>query len=300
MAKRKQSRRITQPAKWFRESVARGRATDTESLEASRRKQELKYLRDAVMDLRKFFKGYEAKDGYSLKPAALARISGAKLRRLKDDAKQLHREMSQPFVVARPRSGESKKAFATHTREKMDKRRKAYIVHVTDPKHTKVKAEKRKSVKGRKRPARVKETLEIADVKRVNRYYYFSDYGPAPLSMDEVYKLVDKMMPDLPKGFYAFMSRSYGNISMSMDRNRLLREIQSTWMVYDKFKDMPGEKDSRGLAEDLIGLRLVATTVAGADLEYNNRITRRSMLRGYRKQVAESQAARKRKRLRGR
>lgn len=300
MAKRKKAPRVTQPAKWFRDSVARGRATDTESIEAGRRKQLLKSLRDSLVDVRRFFKGYEAKDGYSLKHGSLSRLTGAKLHRLKEDAKQLHREMSQPHLIVRPRTVESKRALATHTRVKPDKRRKAYVVHVTDPKHTTVSVEKRKPKKGRKRPARVKEVLQVEDVKRVNRYYYFADYGPVPQSMEEIYKLVDVMMPDLPKGHYAFMSRNYGNISMSMDRNRLLREIQSTWMVYDKFKGAPGEKDSRGLAEDLIGLRLVATTVAGADLEYNNRITRRSLMRGYRKQVAESKAARKRKRHRGR
>ena len=120
MAKRKKSRRpIGRPAAWFRASLAKERAAVERSYQfepgsfphtsamrsaakqRASRAAEKEYLRASIKTLRRFVKGFEPADGYSTKDTALARITGAKLARIRKLAPQFNRELSRPHVVKR-------------------------------------------------------------------------------------------------------------------------------------------------------------------------------------------------------
>ena len=268
--------RTAQPAKWFRDSVARGRANGTEEAEAAFRDREIEYLKAAIRDMRKLAKGYEAKDGYTLHRQDLTRLSGRKLAYLKGNVQMFRREMSQPHKIVRPRTAAQRKALDTHTGAKRVKGRKVYVVHVEKPETTDIKIETPKG-----KPPRVVEKRKFGAVTRTAKFFYFTDYtrnGERPATMAQIEKLLPKMLADMPAGNYVFVSSNYGNISTWMDRDVLLRAIRRDWMAYDKRPRSSEERDSRGLAETLVGFRFVGTD-AQADKELDDRQKRQAFAR---------------------
>ena len=84
------------------------------------------------------------------------------------------------------------------------------------------------------------------------------------------------MLPFLPKGHYVFVSRKHGNIVSHSTKNKLLEYFANTFYTY---KDVePSGKDSRGIFQDLIGVRLTGFKHEDADQEYRERTTRRSVM----------------------
>ena len=261
-----------QPAKWFRDSVARGRANDgaREAYEAAYRDAELAYLRQAVIDMRRLATGYEARDGFSLKRSELARLGALQLAKLKGNVQMFRREMSQPHIKVRARTKAQREALDQHTGAKNVVGRKFYIVHVEKPETTKIKIE----VPKRGFP-RVVEQRKFGAVTRTAKYFYFDDYGPKPVTFSDVAKIVPKMLEDMPEGHYVFVSSNYGAISTWMEKSVILRAIRSDWMGYDKFKRGREDRDSRGLAETLVGFKFVGTSEREADRESDEREKRR-------------------------
>lgn len=294
--KRKPLRRVTpRAAKWYRESVAKGRRLGRETDEAAWRRKQLKKLRDDVSLLRQHYKGFEARDGYSMQPGKLARLTPGRLNKLKLLARETHRELSQPYVVKRARSKKSKAALYKHTRAVKVKGRKTFLVHVPKPETTQVE------VVGTKRK-RVREVRKVKGGRVEEQFFYFADYAKrAPKTMAQILRITERMLKDMPRGQYVMLSSTYGHIGTGMDRRLLLQAIETDWLGYDAAPDpRAGRKESRGLAATLIGYKLVATTADGSRREYEERLTRRMRVDRYVKQVRESAATRRRKRLRGR
>lgn len=280
------------PANWYREArITERYAEDAGEIAADRPR--LKYtqlLKDDIKLLRKYARGFEAKDGYDLHRVVF--IPDTKIQKLRYYAKILRREQSQGEEVTkvyRPRSARSVRAMETYTRQTDIPKRKAYRVPVQDVKTHTVKVITRKHVIKDKRGRKIK--VKKAAVRVTHRFkggrseqdsFFFADYtNTLPVTFDEMEALIKAMLPHLPKGAYVFISNVYGNISVLMDRDEILNEIAAKWMAYDRMPDGETYKDSRGLAETIIGLRRTGSTLEGAMREYHKRLTRRSVMRDY-------------------
>ena len=277
----------SKPAKWFADSIKRAKEFGTAVSEATARRKEIAYIADSIRLLRRFFKGYESADGFSLKPGDIQRIPASEIKKIRLKAAQLRREMSSSHVIADPKNEKQMAALYTHTGAKKDKKRKAFVVHVADPDRTVITIEPGEDG----RPAQVvEETLLSKRAKVRHQFFYFKDYARRqPRTIDEVLTLLDHMLPDMPDGYYVFVSRDYGNIAAPMPRNLLKREIADMWLAYDK---IPGrsDKDNRGLAQSLIGFSYVSKEIDGADEEYNQRLSR---ARQYQKERERAKHARR-------
>lgn len=230
----------------------------------------IKTRRADILELRRYFSGFDAKAGYSLRPNKLAKLSAARLKKLKVRARELHREKSQPYKVVRPRSVKSRRALYAHTRAEKVRGRKAFLVHVPKPDTTRIE------IVGKKKK-RVREVRRVKGARVVEQYFYFADYSKRePKTMAAIERVTRTMLKDMPRGRYVFMSGVYGDIGTSMDRDDLLDELQQRWMIYDAPPDpFAGIRESRGLAATLVGFRFVSTTEEGAARKYAQRLSRR-------------------------
>lgn len=287
-----------QPAKWFRDSVHRGWANDTQAVEYARRQSEVDYLRESIKMLRKFYRGFTASDGYSLRTREIVRLDAGKHAQISSLAAQLRKEMASDYQIVRPRSKRSKDALYKHTGASRYKAkdRKAFVAHVPN-KHTQVKIEAPKGRGG----AQVKEvtTRTGAETKRI--YYYFADFieddDDYPRTMEDIIDLTREMLPKMRQGYYVFNSADYGFIAAPMYKDFLLSELSSRWLDYDRFSPDVSLKDSRGLAESLVGYTLVSTKLEGAKHEYRERQTRRVQYRKFKAQQRQEKQRRVRNRI---
>lgn len=229
------------------------------------RKQSQKLRADLKL-VRAHFRGFEARNGYRLTGR---KIPAAKLRKLQVRARELRREMSQPYKVVRPRTKAATAALYRHTRAQRVKGRKSFLVHVAKPENTTIE------IVGRK-VKRVREVRRVVGARVEQQHFYFADYGPAPKTMRAIERLARKMLPDMPRGRYVFSSGVYGDIGTSFDRDDLLYELRERWSIYDAAPSPEtAMRESRGLAATLVGFRFVATTAEGARRQYAQRLSRR-------------------------
>lgn len=272
---------MKKPAGWYKKASPTKRAADVD------------YLKDSVRLIRKFYKGFDAKHGYSLRQSNIASFSNKKIERIRKLARQLRVETSSTYVVLRPRTKAQFAAVEKHTGAPRERGRKAYVVHVPNKK-TSAKIKTRKGVTS------VVEVTKRTGAEARREYFYFKDYRPKtrPQTMKGIIARAKKMLKDMPPGFYTMVSRDYGNIGAAMHRDKLLEELDRTWLDYDRFK--PDQKDSRGLASSIVGFCRVSTTIEGADVEYVNRMTRRMQYERARRRAYESKQRRIRRLLTGR
>ena len=257
--------------------------------EAAFRAHEIRYLTDAIRQLRTFYRGFEARDGYALKPVTVARLSNALRDRITKMAKHLRRELASAHVIVRPRTTKSARALDKHTGSKPDGRRKLYVVHVEKPEVTRIRIQRGKK---KSSPAHVQEVRKIKGGRFEARYFYFADYAKQmPVTMDGIYKIAERMLIDMPPGHYVMVSSEHGFIGTPMHKNLLLTQIVEEWSQYEKYG-----QTGQGLARSLIGFRMVATTEDGARREYRERTT----LRGHMQLLRDRAKARLRDKLRRR
>jgi hypothetical protein len=105
-------------------------------------------------------------------------------------------------------------------------------------------------------------------------WFLFADYtDDLPfITFEDMRPVIEDMLKHMPKGWYLFTSSQHGNISAPMRKEAILDELERKWMAYDAVQ--AGEKDNRGLAQTITGLRLISTTTDGAIREYNERYTK--------------------------
>lgn len=295
------------PAKWYRYYIEKERVFDEEGdpLEASqfdrKRLLEMDYLRESIKLLRRFVDGFEAKDGYDLNQ--LVHIPDSRLKKVREYAPLIREEIAQAHIVVRPRSKASREAIERHTGQVGIPRRKAYAVFTDQPENTRVKIvpakRKVKDKRGRTR-AVVQTNVEISHKvqggKVTDRFFYFEE---PPTSFDDIILQTRKMLRFMPKGYYVLVTSTHGNIAAPIHKNRLLQQLHDRFLVYDKVPSRKGVKDDRGLAEVVIGYKLIAFTEDGAVREYNERLSRREIAEAERRRIRAQQRRKALRRLRG-
>lgn len=287
----------TRPAAWFRDSVKREQALAWKDdhvgarLEYQRRESDREYLKDSIKLLRKFAKGFESGDGYGLRDVAF--LTGPRLAKVKKYAAQIREEQAQDHVEVLGRTPARTDALARYTGQKGIKGRKRFIVHTPHPATTTVKLIPQKG--GRPPVVEVQEKVKGGTL--AGRFFLLSDYAKSPpATFKQISRIAGRMVKVMPKGYYVIVTSNHGNIGVPISRDRLLHVLEANYHAYDvlgKFK-----KDDRGLAEVVVGFKLVSFTVEGANREYSTRLTRRQALRKERARVRASKQRRIRKRLR--
>ncbi|MGH9626019.1 MAG: hypothetical protein ACRD4G_17005, partial [Bryobacteraceae bacterium] len=272
---------------------------------------EQQYLKESVRLLRRFAKGYTAADGFDLHKLDL--IPQAKINRVKHYAAILREETSQQtvdakgrvtqhFKVVRPRSAHGHRALEAFTGQTIIPNRRGYVVPLSEPQKQSVglvtKTVTLKDKLGR--PYKAKQTQVEVTTQRgrmtvYNRYFRFPE---TPITFDDVILMTRKMLRFMPRGWYVIETSTHGAISAPIRKDDLLGELANRFLVYDVLPG-GGGKDSRGLAETVVGYRLIGMTADDAHREFDARLTRRDLARLFREQQRAARRRRLRKRLAG-
>lgn len=293
------------PADWYRayieqenlertragEALAEGnergavRFADEANETDKQRKRDEGYFRESIKLLRKYVKGFTAADGYDLNK--LIFIPQDRLARIRKYAPIIRRQTGQEtdkergYKLFRPRSRRSDTAIRTFTGQTDIPRRTAFIVFTDKPDKTQIKTVTRKHVvidkRGRKHKVAktsVRITEDFKGGRTESDYFLFADYGePNFVLFEDMKATIKTMLPHMPKGWYVFTSSEYGRIAAPMRKEQILSELEQQWMQYDVI-DPRGRRDNRGLAQTITGFKLIASTLDGAQREYNARLSR--------------------------
>lgn len=248
----KSAKRLARPAAWV------------SSLKPIERAKKFDYLNRTVKDLRKFFAGFDARDGYDLRHPE--RLSAQRVKAITQYGGHLHSMMATPHVrVSKPRSKKKQAALESFTGQRYSgtKKPRAYVISVDNEAaqlDTKVSVTK---------SGQVRIERQVGKAHLVDQYYLFADNGFPPSSFrsfDDVLKasrhLVKKV---LPPGFYTLWSAKHGSIWIPMDRDDILRNLNKN----------TGESNEReGFPNDLLGFKFQGDE-STAETEYIERSQRR-------------------------
>ncbi|MGH8141025.1 MAG: hypothetical protein ACREU2_00690, partial [Steroidobacteraceae bacterium] len=240
-------------------------------------------------------------------------IPQAKINRVKHYAAILREETSQQtvdakgrvtqhFKVVRPRSAHGRRALEAFTGQTIIPNRTGYVVPLSEPKKQSIElVTKTVTLKDKLgRPYKAKQTQVEVTTQRgrmtvYNRYFRFPE---TPITFDDVILMTRKMLRFMPRGWYVIETSTHGAISAPIRKDDLLGELANRFLVYDVLSG-GGGKDSRGLAETVVGYRLIGMTADDAHREYDARLTRRDLARRFREQQRAARRRRLTRRLAG-
>lgn len=299
-------------AEWRRRYIREIRALedDGDSLGAALAERKLRleeeYLKDSIRLLRKYVGGFKASEGYDLNK--LAYIPAYRLSRVKKYAPIIRQETSAEtdegpaYTVVRPRTARGRHALEQFTGQRSVPNRRAWIVPLTDPQRERVhlvsKTVRTKDSRGRSRrvtESAIEVTRKVGNQILYERYFRFPE---PPLTFDDVIRMTRKLLRFMPRGWYVIETSNYGAISVAMRKEDILNQLQERFLVYDKIPQ-GDQKDNRGLAETVIGYKLVGMHSEDVDREYDERLTRRMAARRFRQQQREARRRRALRPLRG-
>ena len=230
---------------------------------------EINYIKNSIKLARKYVKGFEASKGWNLRN--INRIPLSEINKVKAIRREYIEIENEPHAVIRPKTKEAKQALAAYTGQSPNQKAFAVIKHPS----AKVKLQTKK-VKGKKSTS-VRLERPVKDGVLVEETYLFKDFINQPIyTYEQAEQALEHMLPFLPDGHYVFVSRKHGNIVNHATKNKLLEFFANTFYTY---KDVePSGKDSRGIFQDLVGVRLTGFRQNDADREYRERTSRRSIM----------------------
>lgn len=221
---------------------------------ARKRAERLATLNKTAKEVRSFFKGFSAKDGYSLNDIRRWRLQD--VRELEKYGEYLRHLKSQPHVRFVPITKKQKISVQTLTGQN-DPSQRAYVIHKTHPDEL----------------VMIDEYGMVAIERKVSdkvgwiraEFYYFRTFlNFQPLTWDEVYAATGELLPWLPEGEYFIYSSLHGEIDVPQPKRSLARIIQRYMQEYS-------QKD---FASTIVGFRRIADEV-NSDAEYEKIYTRR-------------------------
>jgi hypothetical protein len=305
VAKKKKPAYLGAQASWRRDLIREIRAASIEGddlaagIAERKLRSEEAYLKESIKLLRRFVAGFEAADGYDLND--LAYIPEYRLKRVRQYAPIIRKEISgeterqKYYKVVRPRTRKGREALEKFTGQRDIPRRKGFVVHIEDSNAQVSLVSKTVKVHGRKIK---QENVEVVQHRgRMVIYQRFFRFPEPPATFADVIDMTRKMLRFMPRGWYVIETSNYGAIHAPIRKEFLLKELQDRFLVYDVLPETG--KDSRGLAETVVGYRLVGMHSEDADREYTERITRRMAAERFRRQQRAVQRRRSLRRIRG-
>jgi len=221
--------------------------------------KEIAYVRDTVKLLRKYSDSFSPEEGFNLRD--VKSFSASRLKEIRAKGAHIRQLLSRPHKVVRPRSSTSEKALQNFTRQKI-KGQKAWIVHTDQPDKKRVKV-----VKG---AVEVQKPVKGGVIRE--RFYLLPKSGR---NADQVLKMLEKMLPDLPDGHYIAINKRYGAIGGSIERKLLLREMEDQLYAYQKREEAAEEFDRKrrdSYARAIIGFQWLGPNLAAAQ-KWRRRVT---------------------------
>lgn len=225
------------PARWFLDTgkdqandlVRRGRlekgSYEYNHYLARKRAATKIYLHDAVKELRQYFTGFDAKDGYRLDD--ISSMSAQKMKQVRMYASHLHSIKAHGTVRVVPKSKKQKAALEKYTSQIYTgkKQARAYAVAVDHPDRSEVDI-----VNGK-----VRVTEKFKGGKTVQQLYDFADYDVNTTSTWSAFiNSLKKMLKDLPEGSYTLMSAVHGPIFLPMPKRDIILNLNYRFKSYDK------------------------------------------------------------------
>lgn len=249
-----------------RELLRKGSLTDGSlgSYLADKRARQHVYLRETVKDLRRYFTGFGASDGYLLRD--LKSWSYQRAEQVRRYGSHLHHLQSQKHVRAVPKSKSENNALAEFTGQHYmgSKRPRAYVVPVDHPDRTDIKYNKKQN--------KIEIVENFKGGRTVQQFYLFRDYGFDFYTWSQLISVIRKMITDkyktittkvtrrgitkthkekvlvslaiMPPGFYTLWSAQYGTIFEPMERDEIIMNLEYRFKQYDE-----------NFAQDLLGFR---------------------------------------------
>lgn len=301
------------PARWYqqltqerREAESRDDYEEADAIEI-KRESEIQYLKDSIKLLRRFVKGFTAADGFDLNNVPL--IPQQQIDRIKKYAPILRTETShvrstatgeavEYYKVVRPRTRRGHEALEQFTGQTAIPNRTGYVVPVDRPGAAVRLVSKEVVTKdslGRKRRVR-KDQIEVTEIVGDQKFYnrYFRFEAP-PVTFVDVIGETRRLLKFMPKGWYVMETSNHGAIHAPMRKGDILQELHDRFLGYDR--EIFRGKDNRGLAETVLGYRLIGYHQADAERYYNERTTRAREFRKFRQQRRAAQRRRILRRL---
>lgn len=252
-------------------------------------RSEVEYIKDSIRVARRYFPGFDAENGWDLR-----KINKIPLREI-EKVKAIRRDYTQmanePHQIVRPKTKAAKAALVDYTGQ--SPKQKAYIV--MKGKDAKVKLVKKTTKQKKGKPVTstsVEVTRKVDGGTIKERTFLFKDFIKKPVfTYEQAEAALKKMVKHLPKGHYVIVSRLHGNIVNHATKDKLIDHFESNFYRYKSLE--PNGKDSRGIFQDLVGVRLTGFTQDDANREYVERTSRRAQMR----RNNEALRSRKRRRL---
>lgn len=252
----KSAKRLARPAAWV---------SDLSPLD---RAKKFDYLSRTVRDLRKFFTGFDARDGYDLRHPE--RLSAQRVKAITQYGGHLHSMTATPHVrVAKPRSKKKQAALESFTGQRYSgmKKSRAYVVPVDNEAaqlNTKVSVTD---------AGQVRVERHVGKAHLIDEFYLFSDYGfdsAEFISLDDVIKASRYMVKKvLPSGTYVLWSKVHGAIWLPLDRDEILLNLNGLVNKYLK-----ANEHHAGFANTLLGWKYQGD-YSTAEVTYTEREQRR-------------------------
>jgi hypothetical protein len=218
---------IPRAAQWWRAPLT---AHDLKGIEADERavliaqerllKEER--VKRQIRELREFSKDFTPENGYSLRDVDVRRLTGPKLRKLRDAHEQLVRAKSRPFIEVKPRGKRQLKKTLQRAGKILPGQRK-YLIH-----HPDAKIAQARFVDGELELYAPVKGGEIRD-----RLYLFDR---KPRSWKDVQRMTAALQKrGMQSGNYKLVNSLYGAIGQVTALEKLQEELDEFFSTYNKW-----------------------------------------------------------------
>lgn len=239
----------------------RGETTDRNNYLHAQRARKLFKLREQLLNVRQYYRGFESRDGYNLND-----IKSWPARRVSEIEKygtHLAQIQSQPHDRLVPRNAKQKRALEVFTGE-TTKRQRAWAVHKpSDLDFVRINKNGNISIE-----------RNIASGKLKSDFYlFYALLGYQPQTWDDVYAATAELLPYMPADLhesgdelakYYIYSSQHGEIDAPQFKRMLLRVIM-------RYRQEYGQKD---FARTIIGFKKISDEIT-PNAEYARIVRRR-------------------------
>lgn len=236
--KRASKKRVVKPAgpiRQYREPVKQAKLVglterDANYLVASGQKIFAYQLQEKLRLVRKFFGGFEARDGYPLTAHGIVRMHPSRYQRLLYHHEQVARATSVPYVTFTPANAVQRKAAIERAGELAPNQR-VFIIHHLDAKTARARYVPDDS--GGDTYGTIEIVTRAGAGEVFERIYYFPK---RPKSWRGVRKQTELLMKlGMRTGFYKIFNTIYGPLGEPSEREQLLDTLDLFWSTYNKW-----------------------------------------------------------------
>lgn len=221
--------------------------------EVARREADAR-ARDALKVVRQHFTGFEARDGFHA-----AKLTATQRRRILKKFETVRLALEEPHAIVKPANRKQTRALRLLSRQRM-RGMKHFIVPV--PPNSTVQM--------------VGDTPQVVTKiggRKVRQRHFVLPRRPK--SPDDVIKMLEKMHPDMPEGFYLVTVEGRGAIGEPLQYENLIRQMRDFIREYNATQD----KSNRKYSDVVTGWLWISTTSKAGDKVVAVRDKRREAVR---------------------